>query len=158
MKQFFKKHTDKKPPTLIVKPSDQCQGKGIFFTNEFDKIAELLTNQEKPQKFVCQKYVAKPYLIDGLKFDLRLYVVVTSAAPLTIFIHDDGLARFATQAYEKPGESANGMASCAHLTNYAINKDNTDFKLSKKDIEDGISSKRTLEHVWKRLAAEKVDV
>lgn len=84
---FFQKHNERKIPNLIVKPSDQCQGRGIFFTNEFEKIAKLFQNVEKPSKYVCQKYVAKPYLIDGLKFDLRLYVAVTSAAPLTIFLH-----------------------------------------------------------------------
>ena len=50
------------------------------------------------------------------------------------------------------------MPSCAHLTNYAINKDSEAFKLSPQDVENGTSSKRTLEHVWQRLAAENVDV
>jgi tubulin polyglutamylase TTLL6/13 len=102
--------------------------------------------------------VAKPYLIDGLKFDLRLYVVVTSAQPLTIFWHKDGLARFATQQYTKPGEGDAGMASCAHLTNYAINKDSEYFKIAPEDVASGKSSKRTLDHVWEKLAAEDVDV
>ena len=43
------------------------------------------------------------------------------------------------------------MPEHAHLTNYAINKDNADFKISESDIEAGISSKRTLETVYKRL-------
>lgn len=50
------------------------------------------------------------------------------------------------------------MPSCAHLTNYAINKDNQDFKLSPEDVASGKSSKRTLGHVWQRLASEGVDV
>lgn len=50
------------------------------------------------------------------------------------------------------------MPSCAHLTNYAINKDSEDFKISKQDIESGTSSKRTLNHVWDRLKKEKIDV
>lgn len=50
------------------------------------------------------------------------------------------------------------MPEKAHLTNYAINKDAADFKITEQDIEDGTSSKRTLETVYKRLAADGVDV
>ena len=50
------------------------------------------------------------------------------------------------------------MPEKAHLTNYAINKDAADFKITEQDIEDGISSKRTLETVYKRLADDGVDV
>lgn len=97
-----------------------------------------------------QKYVPNPYLLDGLKFDLRLYVLVTSCHPLTIFWHKEGIARFATQPYSL-AKGKNLMSEHAHLTNYAINKDNADFKISDSDIEAGTSSKRTLDTVYKRL-------
>ena len=104
---------------------------------------------------MCQRYLNQPYLLDGLKFDLRLYVVVTSCCPLTIFLHTKGLARFATQQYEPAGDL---MPSFAHLTNYAINKDNADFKITDEDIAQGRSSKRTLDHVWLRLHESGVDI
>lgn len=50
------------------------------------------------------------------------------------------------------------MDETAHLTNYAINKDNADFKISDNDIEAGTSSKRTLETVYKRLSEDGVDI
>ena len=50
------------------------------------------------------------------------------------------------------------MPSFAHLTNYAINKENADFKISKEDSEEGRSSKRTLDHVWERIRSNKVDI
>ena len=50
------------------------------------------------------------------------------------------------------------MPEKAHLTNYAINKDAADFKITDQDIEDGTSSKRTLDTVYKRLSADGVDV
>jgi tubulin polyglutamylase TTLL6/13 len=43
-----------------------------------------------------QRYLSKPYLIDGLKFDLRIYVLIASVDPLKIFVYHQGLARFAT--------------------------------------------------------------
>lgn len=35
---------------------------------------------------VAQRYIVKPYLIDGLKFDLRVYALVYGADPLRVFV------------------------------------------------------------------------
>ena len=45
---------------------------------------------------IVQKYLARPYLINDSKFDLRIYVYVTSYDPLRIYVYDDGLVRFAS--------------------------------------------------------------
>jgi hypothetical protein len=45
---------------------------------------------------IVQRYITNPMLIDGLKFDLRIYVLITSVQPLRIFMYKDGIARFAT--------------------------------------------------------------
>tara|TARA_B110000503_G_scaffold128798_1_gene200318 strand:- start:1849 stop:1965 length:117 start_codon:yes stop_codon:yes gene_type:complete len=38
--------------------------------------------------------MAKPYLIDGLKFDLRIYVLVAGVDPLRIFMYKEGIHVF----------------------------------------------------------------
>jgi len=64
--------------------------------------------------------------MDGLKFDMRLYVLLYGVNPLRIFLFKDGLVRLATESYVKPTES-NISNLFMHLTNYAINKNNDNF-------------------------------
>ena len=43
-----------------------------------------------------------------------------------------------------------------HLTNYAVNKENEDFKMA-KDMNDDTAHKRTLKKVLERLKADGLD-
>jgi hypothetical protein len=74
-----------------------------------------------------QRYVDNPLLLEGYKFDLRVYVLIGSIDPLRIYLYHDGLARFATETYEYATRS-NFKSAYQHLTNYAINKLNPKFK------------------------------
>lgn len=78
-----------------MKPEASCQGRGIYLTRNIEStIFEYL--ELKHDKCVVQRYMHKPYLIDGLKFDLRIYVLVNGIDPLRIFVYEEGLARFST--------------------------------------------------------------
>lgn len=50
----------------------------------------------------------------GLKFDIRLYVLVSSISPLRVFACDEGLVRVCTAAYEQP-TTRNSHKLAAHL-------------------------------------------
>lgn len=43
--------------------------------------------------------------MEGYKFDLRVYILVTSCDPLKIFLYNDGLVRMGTEKYHPPNES-----------------------------------------------------
>ena len=65
-------------------------------------------------------------LIDGYKWDMRVYVLVTSVHPLTVYLYTDGLARFCTDPYEPPA-SDNLSDREMHLTNFSINYESDAF-------------------------------
>ncbi|XP_013806500.2 tubulin polyglutamylase TTLL13 [Apteryx mantelli] len=121
----------RKNTTFICKPDSGCQGRGIFVTRNPKDI-------KHGEHMICQQYISKPFLIDGFKFDMRIYVLVTSCDPLKIFVYKEGLARFATMRYIEPS-SSNLDDICMHLTNYAINKHNENFVR-----DDTVGSKRKL--------------
>ena len=75
---------------------------------------------------MVQRYLHKPFLIEGLKFDMRIYVLIAGVDPLRIFVFEDGLARFATEPYVPP-RTENLENKFMHLTNYAINKNSPKF-------------------------------
>ncbi len=48
-----------------------------------------------------QRYIADPLLVGNKKFDMRIYVLVTSYQPLTIYLYRSGFARFTHYRYEE---------------------------------------------------------
>ncbi|XP_054441488.1 tubulin polyglutamylase TTLL6 [Pteronotus mesoamericanus] len=135
----------RKNKTYICKPDSGCQGRGIFITRTVKEI--------KPEEdMICQLYISKPFVIDGFKFDLRIYVLMTSCDPLRIFTYNEGLARFATTSYSHPCTD-NLDDICMHLTNYSINKHSSNF------IQDAYSgSKRKLSTFNKYMASQGYNV
>lgn len=92
----------------------------------------------------------------GLKFDLRIYVLIAGCNPLRIFLFKDGLVRFATESYQKVTEG-NKEEVYMHLTNYAINKLNPKFKdegLSDDEDDDQPCHKRSIIDFFNELRAE----
>lgn len=78
LKQFNKKRT------FIIKPEAGSQGKGIYLVR---RAQDVVMGEN-----VAQKYLSKPFLIDGLKFDLRVYVLLAGSDPLRIYMYKEGTA------------------------------------------------------------------
>lgn len=78
---------------FIMKPVAAAKGQGIKLITKKDKI-------KKKKGFLISEYIKNPHLINGYKYDLRLYVVVTSFDPLKIYLYKEGLCRFATEKYD----------------------------------------------------------
>ena len=95
-------------------------------------------NLSRVERYVVQRYIHKPYLMDGFKFDLRIYVLVMSVDPLQAYIYREGMARFAAEKYKVP-KNSNLENLYMHLTNYAINKDHENYE--EGDIQNQGSKK-----------------
>lgn len=112
----------------IVKPASLSCGRGIYLINHPDQIPL------EDNLIVC-KYISNPLLIEGFKFDLRLYVAVTSFDPLVVYMYEEGLTRFATVKYDQGLKNIKNI--CMHLTNYSLNKKNERYvHCNDPDVED----------------------
>lgn len=136
----------RKHKTFILKPDAGSQGRGIILTRSLKEV-------RPSERGVCQVYISRPYLIDGYKFDLRVYTLITSCDPLRIYIYNEGLVRFATSRYKEPN-SVNISNVFMHLTNYTVNKHSRTYNT---DIE-GSGSKRKLSWFNNYLRSLKLDV
>jgi tubulin polyglutamylase TTLL6/13 len=130
---------------FIIKPDAGCQGKGIFLVRSWDQVPQQ-------EGVVAQLYIKKPLLIDGFKFDLRLYVLITSVKPLRMFLFQDGLVRLCTEPYVKPTKQ-NLSQVCVHLTNYAVNKNSSNFHEAETEDDDA-GSKRSLQWFMQSIEDE----
>jgi len=136
----FKKHPG---CTWIMKPVGRSQGAGIFLVQKLAQLQQWRppttwnnprtigrdsqdvddeegAGKEGPEHYVVQRYVDDPLLIGGKKFDIRLYVIVTSFTPLTVYMHRGGFCRFSMSRYSMDKNSMNNLGQ--HLTNVAVQK------------------------------------
>lgn len=77
----------------IIKPSASSCGRGIKVVSAASKVPK-----NKKGHIIC-RYVSKPHLINGYKYDMRIYILVVSIDPLVIYMYKDGLVRFSTEKY-----------------------------------------------------------
>jgi len=144
MREYAEREEEK--PLWICKPSDSSRGRGIFLISDMSQLVY-------DQQYVVQEYIANPLLVGGFKFDLRLYVLVTSFHPIRCYLYREGLVRFATEKYSKDSSSIANLF--AHLTNSSINK----FSPSLDEHKDTVGSgcKWTLTRLRKYLSSAGVD-
>ena len=110
----------------IMKPSNRAQGKGIFIINKLQQIKKWSSGRwaQTAETYVVSRYIDNPLLVGGKKFDLRIYVLVTSFRPLRMYL-GDGFARFCNVKYSNDiGEMDNPFM---HLTNVSIQKHDENY-------------------------------
>lgn len=136
---------------FIVKPAGGSYGRGIFFLDKAEQISLI----DNTQRMIISRYIDRPYLINGLKWDLRIYVLITSYYPLVAYIYSEGLTRFAVHKYAN--ECGNFADVNQHLTNYTLNKDSDAFIRNTDCTVENMGHKWTLGAVLRELEKQEVD-
>ena len=132
----------------ICKPPRGSQGNGIILAKTLKEIPDRISNT------IVQRYITDPMLINGLKFDLRIYVLLTSVDPLKLYIYEDGLVRFATEEFSLNEEHLKDKFR--HLTNYSVNKNSEKFEYNESPGEF-YGHKWSMKTFWKYLEMKGID-
>eukprot|EP00759_Apiculatamorpha_spiralis_P054912 PhF_6_TR7062/c0_g1_i2/m.10662/K16600/TTLL2; tubulin polyglutamylase TTLL2 len=120
---------ENEPPETCVwicKPSDLSRGRKIFVFRDIGQLSYDCAS-------VVQRYIYNPLLLDGYKFDFRIYVLVTSFQPLRAYIYRDCLGRFSTEKYDLSKLDD----VFRHLTNYSINREAPNVSTNKGNVGTG---------------------
>ena len=139
--EMLRQQGDPKKNIWIVKPANLSRGRGIHLIDDLREV-------QVDDLSVISRYITNPLLINGHKFDLRIYVLVTSYDPLRIYVFKEGLARFASVSYSSKIDKDNKFM---HLTNYSINKKNDKFVKNEEAGEDDVGFKWSLSAFCKHL-------
>lgn len=146
LRQTWHKYSQKNTK-WIIKPPASARGTGIRVVNCWSQIP-------KRKPLIVQRYIERPLLINGSKFDLRLYVLVSSLNPLRVYMHTDGLARFASVKYSERNDTLNDRYM--HLTNYSINKLSNSY--DKNDDANACKGmKWTIKSLWTYLKTKGIN-
>jgi len=122
----------------IIKPGAMSRGRGIGLYNNLKQIIDLLgpdLSVIANNKWVAQKYIERPLLIHGVKFDIRQWFVVTDWGQLTIWNYKRSYIRFSTTRF-----TLDRLDTQTHLTNNAIQKD--------FDLEEDLHEDIPKEKMW----------
>ncbi|KAJ8004433.1 hypothetical protein DPEC_G00135660 [Dallia pectoralis] len=131
----------------IIKPPASARGIGIQVIHKWSQMP-------RKRPLLVQKYLHKPYLISGSKFDLRIYVYVSCYDPLRVYIFQDGLVRFASCKYSSSMKSLGNKFM--HLTNYSVNKKNSEYQNNDSD-KACQGHKWALKALWHYLGSRGVN-
>ena len=137
----FSNYTVNESDLWLIKPKTGSLGEGIY-------IFQNLTST--PDVYLLSRYISNPHLIHKLKYDFRVYILVTGLIPLKLYLYKEGMVRFATEEYTLDKNHITELYR--HLTNVAVNEKNKEIykKAVDADSEDGSKwSLQVYEHYCK---------
>ena len=149
------KYNDVPRLPMTIKVKDRSAAASLNNTN-----TNTNTNNEgkgtRQRVWNVQEYIADPLCIEGKKFDLRVYVLVTSFDPLRVYVFREGLCRICTNEYDLDYDTLDDTYK--HLTNFSINKNAEKFVVNQDADSDDVGHKWSLSALFDHLDAHGYDV
>ncbi|THD58930.1 tetratricopeptide repeat protein [Phenylobacterium sp.] len=136
------------PALYIVKPIRASGGQGISVTAD---LRPALARDD----VVVQRYLDRPYLIEGHKGHCRIYGLITSADPLRAYVYSEGIVRIAPEPYDPDPAKAGGVSM--HVTNTALHLGHPGLQIGQDASQDDTGSIRSLSALLRRMAADGFD-
>ena len=99
---------------MIKKPRDFHRGSGVRIVTQ--PVAEVILETPCPfdELYIGQRYIKDPMLIEGFKFDFRVYMLIANVDPLMVLYHD-GFVRLSMSKFDP-----NSTDKTSHLTNLKV--------------------------------------
>ncbi|KNC48162.1 tubulin-tyrosine ligase [Thecamonas trahens ATCC 50062] len=135
---------------FIIKPVCGGRGQDISVVAAEDVVAAAPANGE----WLVQDYIGNPLLVDGHKFSIRLYLLVTSVNPLRVFVAREGIVKFAGIPWSA-SRAANALDPAninIHITNNAANAHTPGFESSDSPEVDDVGLRRSISAIRRQLA------
>jgi len=102
--------------------------------------------------WVAQKYIENPFLINGKKFDIRQWVIVTDWNPVTIYIYGECYFRLCMQDY-----NLDTFDPFVHLSNNSIQSTSEGFETIVDDSMYALPFRRSSEVTLFRWTVEQFE-
>lgn len=97
----------------LMKPANANQGRGISVVRSLRELKRSLSSKLQHSLWVIQKYIERPMLYNGRKFDIRVWALVLDTGDL--FLYRDGYVRTSSEKF-----SLASKANFVHLTNNCL--------------------------------------
>ena len=134
----FNKYKLSQDNLWLIKPKLGSLGSGIYIFKDLSNV---------PDDYLITKYIHNPHLINKLKYDFRLYVLITGLSPLRIYLYKEGMIRFSTEDYSLDLSKIDELYR--HLTNVNVNKKNRKVYKKAHDADTDEGSKWSL-HIYQK--------
>jgi len=106
----------------VVKGTEHL-GRNIEVFDNYGEMDEFIIGMIQDEQILAQKYVENPLLLSGNKFDLRMYVLVTSEPK--VYLYREGEVKVSTRKYSRDPQD-----QPAHVTNYSLQHRLGNFNIS----------------------------